>query len=355
MQSGFHYGLLGWRVPPICRVLTADRGDDGLRLDLVLRRHLTDLRAASRTRVQLWIESGLVTINGAPVRRVSTRAAFGDVVAITLPAERPRAAMAVEDGDLAVIFEDEHLMAIDKPPGVVAHPTYKHPANTLLNALLGYARRWPSPQRPSLVSRLDKLTSGVIVVAKHAAAHAALQRALAMNDSAKDYLAIVYGRVNVARGEIDLRLAKDLGDRRRVAASATVGAESLTRFERLARVAAPRAGLSLLRCRLATGRTHQIRVHLAARGWPLVGDPVYGEPRWSRIDDVQLAAALRAFPRQALHAWRVAFTHPVSREHLRIEAPVPADMRGLMEVAGLSEGARPVATRSGASRASGPS
>ena len=166
-------------MPPTSRLLTADRGDDGLRLDLVLRRHLTNVRSASRTRVQSWIESGLVTINGVPIRRVSTRTAFGDVVAITLPEEQPRAAMAVDGGELAVIFEDDHLIAIDKPPGLVVHPTYKHTQATLLNRLLGYARGWPSPQRPSFVSRLDKLTSGVVVVAKHAAAHAALQRAMA--------------------------------------------------------------------------------------------------------------------------------------------------------------------------------
>jgi len=318
------------------RVLCADRGDDGLRLDLVLRRHLTDLRGATRTRVQAWIEDGLVAVNGAPVRRVSTRTAFGDIVSIVLPDEKPRAAMAAEDVRLEVLYEDEHLIAIDKPAGMVVHPTYKHAANTLMNALLWRARAWPSPQRPSLVSRLDKLTSGVVVVAKDAAAHAALQRAMAMNDGDKDYLAIVYGRVNVPRGEIDLRLEKDRSDRRKVAASATVGAESLTRFERLGRVAAPRAGLSLLRCRLATGRTHQIRVHLAARGWPLVGDPMYGEPRWSQIDDPLLAATVRAFARQALHAWRVAFTHPMTRARLTIEAPVPRDLADLLNAVGLA-------------------
>jgi 23S rRNA pseudouridine1911/1915/1917 synthase len=205
-----------------------------------------------------------------------------------------------------------------------------------MNALLWHARKWPAPQRPSLVSRLDKLTSGIIVVAKTAAAHAALQRAMDPTCSEKDYLAIVYGRVNVARGEIDLRLGKDRGDRRKVVASVDVGAESLTRFERLARVAAPRAGLSLLRCRLATGRTHQIRVHLAARGWPLVGDPTYGEPRWSQIVDPLLAATLRALPRQALHAWRVAFTHPITRARLTLEAPVPGDLEALLEASGLS-------------------
>ena len=318
------------------RVLTADRGDDGQRLDLVVRRHLMDLPRATRTRVQAWIEAGRVTVNGAPVRRVSRRTAVGDVVSVALPDDKARASLAAEEVGLDVIFEDDHLIAIDKPPGLVVHPTYKHASGTLLNALLGRARSWPAPQRPSLVSRLDKLTSGIVVVAKHAAAHAALQRAMASNDCEKDYLAIVYGRVNASRGEIDLRLAKDRGDQRRVTASATVGAESLTRFVRLDRVAAPRVGLSLLRCRLATGRTHQIRVHLAARGWPLVGDPVYGEPRWSAVDDPGLGAALRVFPRQALHAWRVAFVHPFTHARVTFEAPIPDDLERLLAAAGLA-------------------
>jgi len=338
-------------------MLTADRGDEGLRLDLVLRRHLTDLRSATRTRVQSWIEKGFVTVNGALVRRVSTRAALGDIVSIALPDEAPRVAMAAEDVRLDVLYEDDDLLAIDKPAGLVVHPTFKHVTGTLMNALLWYARGWPAPQRPSLVSRLDKLTSGVIVVAKTAAAHAALQHALASAPasakgfgerspafatgfgpagSEKDYLAIVYGRVNVVRGEIDLRLGRDRSDRRKVVSSVDVGAESLTRFERLARVAAPRAGLSLLRCRLVTGRTHQIRVHLAARGWPIVGDAVYGEPRWSQVADPLLAATLRAFPRQALHAWRVAFTHPITRARVTIEAPVPRDIEALLDASGLS-------------------
>lgn len=163
-------------------MLTADRGDDGLRLDLVLRRHLTDVSSATRTRVQAWIEKGLVTVNGAPVRRVSTRAALGDIVAVALPDQAPRAAMAAEDVRLDVLYEDDHLLAIDKPAGVVVHPAYKHAAGTMMNALLWHARAWPAPQRPSLVSRLDKLTSGIIVVAKTAAAHAELQRAMTAID-----------------------------------------------------------------------------------------------------------------------------------------------------------------------------
>jgi 23S rRNA pseudouridine1911/1915/1917 synthase len=314
-------------LPP--RILTADRGDAGRRLDLVLRRHLTGADAASRTRVQAWIENGLVTVNGAPVRRVSARTALGDVVAVVLPASAADSAMAAEDVRLDVLYEDDHLLAVDKPAGVVVHPTYRHAAGTVMNALLWHARAWPALQRPSIVGRLDKLTSGIVVVAKSSAIHAALQRVMASMDCEKDYLALVYGRVNVARGRIDLRLGRDRGDRRRVVASTTVGAASATLFERLARTSAL-PGLSLLRCRLVTGRTHQVRVHLAARGWPIVGDPVYGKPLWSKIADPALAAALRAFPRQALHAWRVAFTHPVTRARVVIEAPVPRDLDGLI-------------------------
>jgi 23S rRNA pseudouridine1911/1915/1917 synthase len=321
-------------LPP--RIVTADRGDAGRRLDLVLRRHLADVDTATRARVQTWIADGRVTLNGRAVYRVAARAALGDVVTIALPEGALRTAMAAEDVTLDVLYEDDHLIAVDKPSGMVVHPTCGYAGGTMLNALLWRARAWPATERPSIVGRLDKLTSGIVVVARTAGIHAALQRAMASSDSEKDYLAVVYGRVNAARGEIDLRLGRDRGDRRRVVASATIGAASLTRFERLARVAAPCAGLSLLRCRLATGRTHQIRVHLAARGWPLVGDPTYGEPRWSQISDPTLAAALAAFRRQALHAWRVALIHPVTRARLLLEAPVPRDFERLLSVSGLS-------------------
>jgi 23S rRNA pseudouridine1911/1915/1917 synthase len=205
-----------------------------------------------------------------------------------------------------------------------------------MNALLWYARTWPRGQRPSLVGRLDKGTSGILVVAKTAAIHAALQRTMASSATEKDYLVVVYGHVKLARGEIRLRLGTDPMDRRRRIASSTVGAPSLTRFERLARVPAPRAGLALLRCRLVTGRTHQIRAHLTARNWPPVGDTVYGEPRWTMIGDPGLAAALRAFPRQALHAWRLAFVHPVTNRRVLLEAPLPRDFDGLLAAAGFS-------------------
>jgi 23S rRNA pseudouridine1911/1915/1917 synthase len=323
------------QVPDPPRLLTADRGDAGLRLDLVVRRHLRDLDTATRTRVQAWIESGLVSVNGRPVRRVSTRTAIGDVVAVRLPDSAPRQVMQAEDVAIDLLYEDDQLLALNKPAGVVVHPSYRNSTGTLMNALLWHARAWPAPQRPSLVGRLDKLTSGIVVVAKSASAHAALQRAMA--ESEKDYLAVVYGRVKVARGEIDLRILHDPEDRRRMITSRTVGAASLTRFERLGRGSAPGVGLALLRCRLVTGRTHQIRVHLAARGWPIVGDPVYGAPLWSGIEDETLAALLEAFPRQALHAWRLALTHPATRGPLVIEAPLPDEMTMLLKASKLNE------------------
>ena len=319
------------------RTFTTDRGDDGRRIDLVLRRHLAGVDAATRTRVQRWIEDGAVTVNGRRARRTAGRIAVGDIIAIAIPPadEATRSPMQAERGHLDFLFEDDYLLATNKPAGLVVHPTHAHATGTLMNALLWHARRWPSTHRPSIVGRLDKLTSGIVLVAKTAAMHAALQRTMAASASEKEYLAVVYGRVNVATGGIALRLSRDRADRRKVAASEQTGAESLTRFVRLGHMSAPRVGLTLLRCRLVTGRTHQIRAHLAARGWPLVGDPVYGEPRWARIVDPQLADALRVFPRQALHAWRLALVHPITRSRLELQAPLPQDMQGLLDVSGL--------------------
>ena len=336
----------------------ADRGDIGRRLDLVLRRHLGDDQRATRTRIQAWIAAGEVQVNGAAVRRAAARVQFGDAIAIGLPESRSRRPPGAEPLEFPIVFEDAYMLAVDKPAGMVAHPAYRNPNGTLLNGLLWRARTWPSTDRPSLVGRIDKLTSGVVLVAKTAAMHARLQRAV----TEKEYLAVVYGRVTAARGSIDLPLARIAGLKpcatsarpngaqpftgvaqpfgaastwRTVVAPANRGARSVTHFERLARAAAPRVGLSLVRCSLGTGRTHQIRVHLAARGWPIVGDRLYGEPRWSEIADTELADALRAFPRQALHAWRLSFTHPATGTPVKIEAPIPRDFAELLRLTGL--------------------
>jgi len=317
------------------RVINIDRGDVGQRLDLVLQRHLRHVTAASRTRIQKWIEGGLVAVNQVAATRPSRRTAAGDIVAVAVPTTATRAVMAAEELPLEVIYEDEHLLAINKPAGMVVHPTYRHPRGTLMNALLWRARNWPADARPSLVGRLDRLTSGALIAAKSRTMHAALQRVLSSPRSEKQYLAVVYGRVNVTRGTLDAHLSRSRRKRRTVIADSASGSPSQTVFERLRRIKASPIGAALLCCRLMTGRTHQIRVHLAAKGWPIVGDTTYGEPLWAGIEDPELGAALRRFSRQALHAWRMSFEHPITRRSLICEAPPPEDFQRLLADANL--------------------
>lgn len=217
--------------------------------------------------------------------------------------------------ELDVLYEDDTLMVVNKPAGIVVHPTYRNTSGTLLDALRAHAGGWHDSQNPTIVGRLDRDTSGIVVVAKTVARHASLQRTLQSTDSVKEYLAVVRGLVNVERGTISDPLLVDPSDRRRVivATESGNGQASETQFERLEHTGAT----SLLRCRLITGRRHQIRVHLASRGWPIIGDRVYGN-------------AIDEFPRQALHAWRAAFAHPVGRQQIRVEAPLPPDLVGLL-------------------------
>lgn len=319
-------------LPP--RTIVADRGDAGRRLDLTVRRHLVDLRRATRTRVQRWVEDGRVSINGRTVARVASRVALNDVITVQLPDEQPKAPVVAEEGPLERLFEDDHFLIVSKAAGLVSHPTFRHPAGSLLNIVWWHARAWSDGQRPSLVGRLDKLTSGAIAIAKTPAAHARLQRVLTSAFSEKTYLAIVYGDVAVERGAVTLRLRRDPADRRRVIA-ADDGLDCLTRFRRIDRADLHGCPVTLLRCDLVTGRMHQIRVHLAASGWPLIADAKYGQPRWSAIADESTRERLRNFPRQALHAWRLAFTHPFTGERIAIEAPLPADFSGLLATCGL--------------------
>lgn len=218
--------------------------------------------------------------------------------------ERPRP----EEGPLTVLYEDDWLLIVDKPAGTVVHPTYKHPSGTLLNAVLWRCRDRPGVQ-PGILTRLDKDTSGLVVIAMTPAVHAALQRDGSAGMVIKEYFALVRGTPEPRAGRIALPLARDTGDRRRVVV-ADGGAPSETLYE----VLASGRGVSAVCCRLVTGRTHQIRVHLAARGWPLLGDRVYGsaDPR---------------LPRQALHAWRVRLPHPASGRLVLVQAAVPLDMQ----------------------------
>jgi len=317
----------------------ADRGDAVHRLDRVLVRRLAGVPGLSRTRIQAWIAAGRVRINGVPVVRPSERLALGDEVEALLPPPPPaRPAPAAQDIPLIILYEDDWLLAVAKPPGMVVHPTIGHAGGTLLNALLWHLRE--TGTRPGLVNRLDKGTSGVLLAAKSGALHGRLARAMRSRTAVKEYLALVYGAPRLERGRIERGILRDPADRKRMLASRTEGRASVTLYETVASSADPGGGmpLSLLRCRLLTGRMHQIRVHLAGEGLPLVGDPLYGEPRWKGIRDPKVAAACRDFPRQALHAHHLVVTHPVTGETLDITAPLPEDLRGLLAVAGMATG-----------------
>ncbi|MBW8873619.1 MAG: RluA family pseudouridine synthase [Acidobacteria bacterium] len=321
---------------PLLRTFRADRGDARGRLDRVLMRHLADRPEVTRSQVQAWIEGGRVRVNGGVPSKPASRLALADEVEVVLPPPPLRRQPQAQEMPLSVLYEDEHLLALEKPPGLVVHPAPGHREGTLINALLWRAREWGEGQRPGLVSRLDRDTSGVLMVTKTPAAHAALARALKHRNAEKEYLAVAYGKAPTDRGRIELKIDRDPADLRRRIASKTEGRDSVTLYELLG----DSGGLSLLRCRLLTGRTHQIRVHLQAHGLPIVGDPLYGEPRWKGIGDSGLAAACRDFPRQALHAWRLAFFHPATGERLEIVAPVPDDLAGLLAAAGLEPGLR---------------
>lgn len=275
-------------------------------------RHLEGIPRITRARVQGWVEEGLVRVNGRAAKP-SRRLGPGDEVEVVLPPPPARPELAPTEMPLSVLYEDEWLLALDKPPGLVVHPAQGNREGTLMHGLLWRAEGY----RPHLVSRLDQGTSGLLLVAKAPQVHAVLQR----KGMEKDYLAVVYGRTEVPKGRIDLGILRDPADPRRRIASRTEGRPSATLWERLAE-----SELSLLRCRLLTGRTHQIRVHLKHIGHPLVGDPVYGEARWKGLPK-PVQAVLRDFPRPALHAWRLGF------EGRELEAPVPADLRELWEKA----------------------
>jgi 23S rRNA pseudouridine1911/1915/1917 synthase len=322
---------------PRKRTITADRGDDRERLDRVLLRHLADLPEATRTKIQACIRNGFVTVNGKRPGRSSEKVKTGEKIEVQLPAPPPaRSAPVAQDIPLSILFEDPHLLVVDKPPGLVVHPAVGHRDGTLVNALLHRSRDWAGPaDRPGLVHRLDKDTSGVLVIAKTELAMAKLGKAMKERCLEKEYLAVVYGRPTVHKGKIELGILRDPADRKRMATSKSAGRPSTTFYEILGESPGSLSGLSVLKCRLVTGRTHQIRVHLKAIHLPVVGDPVYGSARWKGIRDEALREACRTFPRQALHAWRLSFAHPATGEPLVISAPVPEDIGRLLAAASI--------------------
>jgi 23S rRNA pseudouridine1911/1915/1917 synthase len=288
--------------------LVADR--EGWRLDRYLAEKLPD---RSRASLQELIREGFVTVNGRPARPASPLKP-GDRVTVELPPPAPTTATA-EDIPLTVIYEDEDLAVIDKPAGLTTHPAPGHPAGTLLNALLS---RFPELRdsgldRPGIVHRLDKDTSGLMVVARSRQAHARLSDQFRNREVTKIYLALVRGCVEPAEGIIEAAIGRHRTQRKKMTVSEQ-GREARSRFKVIRRF----RNHTLLEVRIYTGRTHQIRVHLAAIGHPVIGDATYG-------------AESADFPRQFLHAHRLGFRHPADGREMSFTSELPADLAGPLE------------------------
>jgi 23S rRNA pseudouridine1911/1915/1917 synthase len=305
------------------------REDAGVRLDRALQRQLPEM---SRSRLKQLILDGGVACGGRLLRDPAQRTAAGTSIAVQLP-EVAEAVPAAQPLALDIRFEDAHLIVIDKPAGMVVHPAPGNREGTLVNALLAHCG--PSlagiggVRRPGIVHRLDKDTSGLLVAAKTEAAHHALSHDFALRRIERTYRGIVWGVPVPPEDEIIGNIGRSPHDRKKMAVvPAGRGKASTTRYrvvQRFADVAA------LVECRLATGRTHQIRVHLAHIGHPLLGDPVYGGRAGRRLARGGAAAPeIAEFPRQALHAARLGFTHPSTGEPLVFDSEPPPDMRALI-------------------------
>jgi 23S rRNA pseudouridine1911/1915/1917 synthase len=280
----------------------------------------------SRSRLQQWFESGDVTIDGVPARAKTT--AFGDETIVIRPQAAPGdLAFTPEPMPLSILHEDAAILVIDKPAGLVVHPGAGNWSGTLLNGLLHHYAAIAGVPRAGIVHRLDKDTSGLMVVAKTLQAQTDLVRQLQARTVKREYLALVWGLPQIT-GKIDAPIGRHPRDRIKMAVSDHASAKpAVTHYERLATGAIDGRAVSLLRCRLETGRTHQIRVHMQSLGHPLVGDPVYGgKARKGSGATMQLAT----FPRQALHAHRLELMHPQHGQRMGWEAQLPEDMSNLL-------------------------
>lgn len=314
------------------RIITApavDSQNAKIRLDKWLAA-CTDL---SRSRVSALIGQGAVFLDGAAVYDQDRKMAAGEVYSIAVPAPVD-AVPQPQDIPLTVVYEDGDLLVIDKPAGMVVHPAAGNHDGTLVNALLAHCRDSLSGIggviRPGIVHRLDKDTSGLMVVAKNDAAHRALSAQFAVHSLERCYLALVWGRLNPARGVIETQIGRSAVNRKKMAVLQTGGKRAETHY-RTVEVCANGA-VSLVECSLKTGRTHQVRVHMTALGHPLIGDSTYGKaPKSARIESLRPAVE---FPRQALHSYKMSFEHPSTGEIMRFEIPLPPDMRAVMDAIG---------------------
>ncbi|QZD94733.1 RluA family pseudouridine synthase [Qipengyuania gelatinilytica] len=294
-----------------------------------LDKALAEASGLSRERVKGLIAQGAVEIGGKPAKSGSAKLSGGESYRIALPPPEPLEAEP-QDIPLDIVFEDDHLLVVNKPAGMVVHPAAGNPDGTLVNALLHHCAGRLSGingvARPGIVHRIDKDTSGLLVVAKSDAAHEGLAKQFADHSITRRYLAVCAGHPNPPSGTVSGRIGRSDKDRRKLAVlpdESTRGKHAVTHYETEKRL----DHASLIECRLETGRTHQVRVHCASIGHALLGDPVYGRTPKA------LRPVLEAldFRRQALHAARLGFIHPISGESLDFCAELPADMRELID------------------------
>jgi len=321
--------------PATARV-AVDPAQAGERLDRLLTAMLSgDDGALSRSRIKTLIEGGHVTRNGAVCTQPSAKVAGGDELAVTIPAAEDPVPVG-QDIALDILFEDEHLIVLDKPAGLVVHPAPGNPDSTLVNALIAHCgpdfTGIGGVKRPGIVHRLDKDTSGVMVVAKTAEAHAGLVAQFSERSVDRAYRAVVWGLPMPPAGTIEGDIGRHPKNRKKMAVVTRGGKPARTGYSTLTVYGGGVA--ALIECKLETGRTHQIRVHLTHAGHPLVGDPVYGRAAGRRSAVKSLgedaARVLTEFPRQALHAFRLGFTHPVSGQHIDFETEILPDMAELI-------------------------
>ncbi len=295
----------------------------GMRLDQAIAQAFPDY---SRSRLTSWLKDGKISVNGATGLAPRTLVEGGEVIELLVEPERQTEA-APESIPLDVLYSDEHIIVINKPAGLVVHPGAGNATGTLMNALLFHFPELRQLPRAGIVHRLDKDTSGLLVVARSLPAHKALIEALSERDMHREYLALAQGLL-VAGGTVDLPIGRHPRERTRMAVTES-GREAITHY----RVAEKFRQHTLLRVQLETGRTHQIRVHMSHIKLPLVGDPDYGgRLRLPKGASAELVEALRGFRRQALHATRLELEHPASGELMAWEVPVPEDMQALLEL-----------------------
>ena len=300
----------------------------GWRLDRALAAAVPTL---SRERLKALIRSGAVEAEGRPLRDPATKVRGQEALRVAVPEPRP-AHNEPQDIPLTIVFEDEHLLVVDKPAGLVVHPAAGNFDGTLVNALLHHCAGKLSGiggvARPGIVHRIDKDTSGLLVVAKTDVAHEGLAKQFAAHSIDRRYLAIVSGVPRASEGVVDAPLARSATSRKKIAiVEGSRGKRAVTHWKRLKLL----KDSALIECRLETGRTHQVRVHMASLGHPLVGDPVYGR---SGKTHSKLLKEL-GFHRQALHAAELGLTHPVTKSRLSFTSPMPTDMQELLSALGV--------------------